>query len=67
MWRLWTRGWGIRAWWYWVCHEGLPMFIAWHIPRYIAYWTFIRVYSVIGEVGPDYDRVCKAWERGDGR
>lgn len=24
MWRIWTRGWGLRAWWYWWTEEGLP-------------------------------------------
>jgi hypothetical protein len=62
MWRLWTRGWGPRAWWYWFVHEGFPMFVAWRIPHRIALWTFIRVYAKDGQVpGPEYTRVYNAW------
>jgi len=67
MWRLWTRGWGPRDWWYWVRREGFPMWVAWCIPRSIAYWVFIRVYAAAGDAGADYDRVCKAWEAGAGQ
>ncbi len=66
MWRLWTRGWGPRAWWYWFSTEGLPMWIAWRLPRRLAMWTFIRVYSADGaSPGPEYTRVYHAWERGE--
>lgn len=68
LWMIWTRGWGPRAWWYWVTNEGFPMFIAWRVPRRIALWTFIRVYACDGQgPGPEYERVYKAWERGEGR
>lgn len=69
MWRLWTDGWGPRAWWFWFRNEGFPVFIAWSLPRRIALWTFIRVYAAAGgeSPGPEYERVCKAWERGAGR
>lgn len=44
------------------------MFIAWALPRRIALWTFIRVYAADGEApGPEYSRVYKAWERGEGK
>ena len=39
------------------------MWVAWHIPKRIAMWTFIRVYAngTEGECGPDYARVYDAW------
>lgn len=62
MWRLWTRGWGPKAWWYWFTREGFPMWVAWRIPKRIALWTFIRVYAKDGLApGPDYKRVYDAW------
>lgn len=68
MWRLWTRGWGPRAWWFWFKNEAFPMWCAWRVPRYIALWVFIRVYCADGcSPGPDYERVYKAWEAGEGR
>ena len=67
MWRLWTRGWGPKAWWDWFKNEGFPMWIAWRIPKNIALWTFIRVYSKDGLApGEDYSRVYNAWVN-DGR
>ena len=68
MWRLWTRGWGVRAWWHWFTTDGFPMWCAWRLPRYIAYWAFIRVYAADGNCpGPEYTRVCRAWEAGAGK
>jgi len=68
MWRLWTRGWGPRDWWFWFTRTAVPMWIAWRIPRYIAMWVFIRVYSCDGcSPGPEYTRVMQAWDRGEGR
>lgn len=62
MWRLWTPGWGIKAWWYWFVHEGFPMWIAWKLPKRVALWTFIRVYTKDGQSpGPEYIRVYDAW------
>lgn len=62
MWRLWTTGWGPRAWWYWFHTEGFPMWIAWKLPHRIALWTFIRVYAKDGQSpGPDYKRIYDAW------
>lgn len=68
MWRLWTRGWGPRDWWHWFSTEKVPMTIAWWIPRKIALWVFIRVYSCDGQSpGRDYKRVYDAWESGQGK
>lgn len=68
MWRLWTKGWGPRAWWYWFSREGFPMWLAWALPRRIALWAFIRVYAADGHSpGPEYVRVYDAWEKGLGR
>jgi len=65
MWRLWTRGWGPRAWWYWFVREGFPIWVAWRIPSRIAYWAFIRVYSknVNQDAGPEYEQVAKHWAK----
>ena len=39
------------------------MWIAWHLPRKVALWAFIRVYAKDGEApGPDYKRIYDAWE-----
>lgn len=64
MWRLWTKGWGPRSWWYWFWHDGaLARWIAWRLPHRVALWTFIRVYVEDGLApGPDYARVYDAWE-----
>lgn len=62
MWRIWTRGWGVRSWWIWFRSEGLPMAVAWSLPKNVALWTFIRVYGVKGDCGPDYEPVYKLWE-----
>lgn len=69
MWRIWTRGWGVRAWWYWFTTEGFPMWLAWALPRKIALWCFIRVMAATGD-SPDqitYESAYKAWEAGAGR
>ena len=69
MWRLWTRGWGVRGWWQWVT-DATPRQIAWWLPHQIALWAFIRVYAHTGDApGPEYTRVYDAWEhrRNNGR
>jgi len=56
----------LRVWWH-----GLPNRIAWRcawlLPRQVALFAFVRVYSTLGDIGPDYEPVYKAWERGEGR
>jgi hypothetical protein len=42
MWRLWTKGWGVRSWWYWM-QEATPRNIAMRLPMGIAYWAYVRV------------------------
>ena len=49
--------------------EGIPQFIAYRVPRKVAYWAFIRVFSSAWADAenktPDeltYDEVAKAWE-----
>lgn len=62
MWRLWTRGWGVGAWWYWV-RESTPMWVAWMLPRKVALWAFIRVYAASGDgPGDEYKRAYDFWE-----
>ena len=64
MWRIWTKGFGPRDWWYWFKNEGFPWWVAFHIPHRIALFTFIRVYAKDGQApGPEYTRVYNAWER----
>jgi len=43
MWRLWTRGFGPRDWWYWFRRTGFPVWVAWHLPTRWVYWCAIRV------------------------
>lgn len=65
MWRIWLRprNWGI--WWRWYWGERLAFRLAWWLPRRVALWAFIRVYAADGLApGPEYDRVCRAWEAG---
>jgi hypothetical protein len=65
MWRLWTKGWGVRAWWYWVC-ENWPYWVANRLPREVALRTFIRVYAWDGQApGPEYTRIYRAWVAGE--
>lgn len=62
MWRIWTRGWGLYAWWYWFKNEGFPIWCAKHTPKKIALWTFIFVYAY-SEISPgeEYTQVYDAW------
>lgn len=62
MWRLWTRGWGPRVWWYWFRHQGFPLWVARRLPKRIALWTFIRVYAHgVDSPGPEYAQAYDAW------
>lgn len=51
MWRLWTRGWGVRSWWYWFRYEGFPFWVARQLPDRVTYWAYIRV-MVKGDLPP---------------
>lgn len=42
--------------------QTLPFWLAYRVPRKLALLVFVRVYAVLGELGPDYERVYKAWE-----
>lgn len=62
MWRLWTRGWGVRAWWFWWRTEGFPIWVAWRLPRRVALWAFIRVYANSHQSpGPEYALAHDVW------
>lgn len=69
------RTWGqwIRGEWWWrvtrkLTKDHITRKVAWLLPRYLAYWCFIRVYSASGDgPGPEYVRACDAWEGGAGR
>jgi len=62
MWRLWTRGWGVRAWWDWFYRDGWPLWVACHLPPRIVYWAFIRVHARDGQnPGEDFNRAAKGW------
>jgi hypothetical protein len=56
--RLWVIHCTVRHWW----TERLPFWIAWHLPRRVAYLAFFRVYGAWGQAGPDLVPVCDAWE-----
>jgi len=43
MWRLWTRGFGVRDWWHWFRVTGFPVWVAFHLPPRWVYWCAIRV------------------------
>lgn len=61
MWRLWTRGWYLSGWWEWV-KQSMPMWIAFRLPKNVAYWAFVRVYANSGIApGPEYKQVFEAW------
>lgn len=63
MWRLWTRGWGPRSWWYWM-GEATPRWIAFHLPRQVMLWAFIRVYANgVDAPGEEYRIAYDAWVR----
>jgi hypothetical protein len=52
----------------WLFDDGLPMKLAWLLPRRVALWAFIRVYACTGDCpGPDYSKCYKAWEAGAGK
>jgi hypothetical protein len=47
----------------------LPIAVAWALPRRIALWTFIRVFSATGQNPNEvtFESAYNAWERGAGR
>jgi len=54
-------------WWRIRCHVAyFPERVAWwlteRMPPKIALYCFIRVYGILGECGPEFDYICKAWE-----
>lgn len=65
-WRFMLRVWwpGRVRWWF---RETLPRRCAYLIPRKVALFVFIRVYSVLDYCGADYVVASKLWEAGEGR
>ncbi len=62
MWRLWTRGWGPRDWWYWFKREGFPIWVAWHLPARWAFWAYVRVATLEADApGQEFHRAHDAW------
>jgi hypothetical protein len=59
---MYTRGWGLKAWWNWFRYEGFPLWVAKQLPDDIVYWCFIRVHAA-GEPNWPFDVVAKNWER----
>lgn len=47
--------------------ESLPWYIAYLIPRKIALFCFVRVYSVLGSFSDDYSNAYNIWESGKGK
>jgi hypothetical protein len=60
MWRLWTRGWGPRNWWYWFKTQGFPLWIANHTPKRILYWCFIKV-CAFSEPHASFQSIADKW------
>lgn len=62
-WDLGYRWWLLKHW-----SKRLPERLCWHLawwlPRRIALFAFVRVYSAWGGCGPDYEPVYKSWELG---
>lgn len=59
----------IAGWWWWnvsrrLTREKLTQWIAWRVPRSIAYWCFIRVYTASTNGAPSDDVIAamKAWQ-----
>lgn len=62
LWRLWTRGWGPRHWWFWVRTEGFPLWVARKLPPRIVYWAFIRVHALSGGApGDGFNEAGRLW------
>ncbi len=40
-----------------------PWRVACWLPRSVALMAFVRVYSVLGECGPEYKAIYDEWER----
>lgn len=45
--------------WY---HYTLPWTIAWLLPRKVALYCFVRVFSIRGDCPPEYSETYKMWE-----
>lgn len=50
----------IKYWWI----EKLPWFVAMHLPRKVALFAFVRVYSVLDSFSNDYNNAYNLWEKG---
>lgn len=62
MWRLWTRGWGPKSWWYWFRTEGFPLWLVQKLPRRVTLWAFIMVYANgVDSPSDEYKRAYDAW------
>lgn len=42
--------------------DRIALWVAWHLPKRVALMAFIYVYSIQGESGPEFDRICNAFE-----
>ena len=47
--------------------DRLPWALAWFLPRKVALYAFVRVYSTLGTCGDDYTQAYARWARGEGR
>lgn len=61
--------WWMTVWWFRRLPNKFIWWVAWKLPRKVALYAFVRVYGVIGDIGPgnDYARAYKLWEAGHGR
>lgn len=55
---LWLAQVRLHHWW----HDVLPWWIAWKLPPRVALFAFVRVYGIIGDIGPDYRTIYRMWE-----
>ena len=55
-------------WWRFRCHlrhwpRQIPRWIAWHcLPKSVMLYAFVLVYSIDGNCGPEFKRICDAWQ-----
>jgi hypothetical protein len=55
--------WPLRSRLRYFCTETLPWWVAFHLPRKVALFAFIRVYGVLGICGPEFEAAYAEWER----
>ena len=54
-------------WWLLRCHlihwpRQIPRWLAYRLPKTVLLHAFILVYAIDGDCGPEFNRICQAWE-----